>query len=73
MKSLNLDVIVSPEVGLLILFVGTILLFYGYIQGKKEFDYDKFPIVKPVLKELVGFFMIIFGFIQILPFILNYI
>ena len=73
MRSLNLDIIVSPEVGFLILLFGTILSVYGSIQGKKKFDYDKFPVVNPVFKELVGYCLIIFGFIQILPFVFNYI
>jgi len=73
MKSLNLDVIVSPEVGLIILIVGIVLLIYGYKQGKKQFDLDNFPIIKPVFKELLGLCLIIFGIIQILPFIINYI
>ena len=72
MKSLNLDVIVPPEVGLIILITGIILLIYGYKQGKKQFDFDKFPIIKPVFKELIGICLIIFGIVQVLPFIFNY-
>lgn len=72
MKSLNLDIIVSPEVGLIILITGFFLLIYGYKQGKKQFDFDKFPIIKPVLKELTGICLIIFGIIQMLPSIFNY-
>ena len=70
-KSLNMDIIVSPEVGAIIILSGIILLVYGYKQGKKEFDFDKFPLIKPVLKELIGVFLIIFGFIQILPSIIG--
>ena len=70
-KSLNMDIIVSPEVGAIIILSGIILLVYGYKQGKKEFDFDKIPLIKPVLKELIGVFLIIFGFIQILPIIIG--
>ena len=69
-KTLNMDIIVSPEVGAIIILSGIILVIYGYKQGKKEFDIDKYPLIKPVLKELIGAFLIIFGAIQILPIIL---
>ncbi len=67
MKSLNLDIIVSPEIGIFILLLGITLIIYGYKQGKKEYEIGKFPIIKPALKELIGVFLIIFGFIQIIP------
>ena len=50
-KSLNIDAIVSPEIVLLILVLGFFLVFFGYIQSKKEYGFDDAPIVKPALKE----------------------
>ena len=70
-KTLNMDIIVSPELGAIIILVGMILVVYGYKQGKKEFDIDKIPLIRPVLKELIGAFLIIFGFIQIIPVIIS--
>ncbi len=67
MKSLNLDVMVSPEVGLIVFLSGLILVIYGHKQGKKEFDIENLPIIKPALKELIGVFLMIFGFIQVIP------
>jgi hypothetical protein len=71
MKSLNLDVMVSPEVGSIVFVSGLILVIYGYKQGKKEFDIDSLPFIKPALKELIGVFLMIFGFIQVLPLLLK--
>jgi len=71
MKSLNLDVMVSPEVGSIVFVSGLILVIYGYKQGKKEFDMDNLPFIKPALKELIGVFLMIFGFIQVLPLLLK--
>ena len=45
--------------------------FSQYME--QVFVYHTFPIVNPVFKELVGYCLIIFGFIQILPFVFNYI
>ena len=70
-KTLNMDIIVSPEVGAIIILAGMILVVYGYKQAKKEFDIDKIPLISPGLKELVGAFLIIFGFIQIIPVIMS--
>ena len=68
MKSLNLDVMVSPEVGLIVFAIGFILVLYGYKQSKKDFDIDNFPFIKPALKEILGAFLMLFGFVQIIPF-----
>ena len=68
-KSLNLDVLVSPEIGLTIFIFGTILIIYGYKQSKKEFDIDKLPIINPRTKIIFGAFFMLFGFVQLLPFL----
>ena len=70
-KSLNLDVIVSPEIGLIIFILGFILVFYGHRQGKKKYEFDNLPIIKPAVKEILGIFFLIVGFIQLLPFFGN--
>ena len=70
-KSLNIDAIVSPEIGLVILVLGFFLVILGYIQSKKEYGFDDRPIIKPALKEIFGVFCLILGFIQILPYFGN--
>ena len=66
-KSLNLDALVSPEIGFCILIFGLVLVVYGYKQTKKEFDIEKLPIVKPTTKIIFGAFLMLFGFVQVLP------
>ena len=68
MKSLNIDVVMSWEYGLIILLIGLLLIIFGVIQGKKKNeDFTKIPFVKPTTKLLFGTFITIFGFIQLLP------
>ena len=40
-KSLNLDILVSPEIGSGIFLFGLTLILYGYRQSKKDFDLDR--------------------------------
>tara|TARA_B110000971_G_scaffold128311_1_gene131301 strand:+ start:19 stop:231 length:213 start_codon:yes stop_codon:yes gene_type:complete len=67
MKSLNIDIILPWEFGIISLVLGLILIVIGSKQSKKEFDLDKMPITKPTTKILFGSFLCIFGFIQLLP------
>ena len=68
MKSLRIDVVMSWEYGLIILLIGISLIIFGVIQGKKKNnDFTKIPLIRPTTKLLFGTFMIIFGFIQLLP------
>ena len=67
MKSLNIDIIFPWEFGIIFLVLGLLLIVIGSKQSKKEFDIDKMPITKPTSKILFGSFLIIFGFIQLLP------
>ena len=69
MKSLNIDVILPWEVGLIIVFLGIILIFIGLKQDKKKAfdDLDKIPLTKPTTKILFGSFFCVFGLIQLLP------
>ena len=67
MKSLNIDAIVPWEVGLVIIFFGFVLLLMGIRQGKKEFDIEKIPFVKPTTKIVIGSAIIFVGFIQLFP------
>ena len=66
-KSLNLDILVSPEIGLAILIFGIILIIYGYRQSKKEFDIDNLPFINPITKVIFGSFFVLFGIVQLLP------
>ena len=70
MKSLNIDVVMSWEYGLIIILIGLSLIIVGVIQGKKQNeDFTKIPFIKPTTKLVFGTFITIFGFIQLLPLI----
>lgn len=68
MKSLNIDVILPWEVGLVLVIIGTISITIGVKQSKKEIDdFNKIPLTKPTTKILLGSFLSLFGLIQMLP------
>ena len=60
-KSLNLDILVSPEIGSGIFLFGLTLILYGYRQSKKDFDLDSLPIINPRTKVIFGCFFVLFG------------
>ena len=69
-KSLQIDIIMSWEYGLIIFLIGISLIGYGVIQGKKKNeDFTKIPFIKPTTKLVFGTFITIFGLIQLLPLI----
>ena len=69
-KSLQIDVVMSWEYGLVILLIGISLIIFGVIQGKKQNeDFTRIPFIKPTTKLVFGTFITIFGFIQLLPLI----
>jgi len=73
MKSLNIDVILPWEVGLVLVVIGTISIVIGVKQGKKELDdLNKIPLIKPTTKLLLGSFLSLFGLIQMLPLLGNF-
>ena len=42
MKSLRIDIVMSWEYGLIIFLIGTLLIIFGIIQGKKKNnDFDR--------------------------------
>ena len=68
MKSLNMDVILPWEIGLIIVFFSLMLIFIGVRQGRnKNDDFDNLPLIKPTTKILFGTAFLIFGMIQLLP------
>ena len=69
MKSLNIDVILPWEIGLVIVIVGIILIIIGTKQSKKKpyDDLDNLPLTKAATKIFFGSVSIIFGSIQLLP------
>ena len=68
MKSLNIDVILPWEIGLIIVFFSLMLIFIGVRQGRnKNDDFDNIPLIKPTTKILFGTAFVIFGMIQLLP------
>ena len=68
MKSLNMDVILPWEIGLIIVFFSLMLIFMGVRQGRnKNDDFDNIPLIKPTTKIFFGTAFLIFGLIQLLP------
>ena len=68
MKSLNIDVILPWEIGLIIVFFSLMLIFMGVRQGRnKNDDFDNIALIKPTTKILFGTAFLIFGLIQLLP------
>ena len=69
-KSLNIDIIVPWEVGLIIVVISLTLIFLGNKQSKKiQDDFDKTPLINPITKIFFGTVGLIFGLIQLLPLI----
>ena len=67
MKSLNIDIIVPWEYGLVIVILSLIIIFFGVRQSKKEVDdFDRVLLVKPTTKIFFGAVFCLFGFIQML-------
>lgn len=67
MKSLNIDIILPWEVGLMLVIIGSISIIMGVKQSKKDIDdFDKIPLTKPTTKILLGSFLCLFGAIQML-------
>ena len=68
MKSLNMDVILPWEIGLIIVFFSLMLIFMGVRQGRnKNDDFDNIPLTKPTTKIVFGTAFLICGLIQLLP------
>ena len=68
MKSFNIDIIFSWEIGLIIVISGFILIAIGIRQSKKkQDDIDNIPIIKATTKIFFGSAFLIFGLIQLLP------
>ena len=67
-KSLNIDIMMSWEYGLIIVVLGIFAVILGIRQSKKAYDdLDKLPFTKPTTKTLFGSAAIIFGSIQLIP------
>ena len=67
MKSLKIDVVMPWELGLCLILIGILLIFFGVRQSKKEFDLNKMPFTRPTTKIILGTFLLIIGGVQILP------
>jgi len=67
MKKIGIDIIFPWEVGLVLIFIGLIVIIIGIKQSKKEInDFDKLIFVKPTTKIFFGGVVTIFGGIQML-------
>ena len=67
-KSLNIDVILPWEYGLVIVALSILVILYGIRQSKKkQDDIDNIPLIKPTTKIFFGSAFLIFGMIQLLP------
>ena len=55
MKSLNIDIILPWEFGLVIIIISLIIIIIGVKQSKKEVVYfDKMPLINPTTKIFFG-------------------
>lgn len=67
-KSLGIDIMFPWEIGLVIIFLGVILVYIGYKQGKnKDIDIDNLPLTRPTTKLFTGTILIVFGAVQLFP------
>ena len=67
-KGLEIGIFVPWEIGIIIIFIGILLIYIGNRQSKKtDIDLDKLPFVKPTTKIVFGGAMILIGFIQLFP------
>ena len=67
-KSLNIDVILPWEFGLVIVALSILVILYGIRQSKKkQDDIDNIPLINPTTKIFFGSAFLIFGMIQLLP------
>ena len=70
MKGLRVNAIMPWEFGLLLIFIGMILIFLGIRQGrKKDIDLNNLPLTKPTTKIIFGSSFILIGMIQLFPLI----
>ena len=68
MKSLNIDVILPWELGLIVVLMSIVLIFFGVRQEKiKHDDFDNIPLTTGTTKIFFGSAFLIFGLIQLLP------
>ena len=68
MKGLRVNAIMPWEFGLLLIFIGMILIFLGIRQGrKKDIDLNNLPFTKPATKIIFGSSFILIGMIQLFP------
>ena len=67
MKKIGIDIIFPWEVGLVLIFIGLIVIIIGIKQSKKEInDFDKIPLFKATTKIFFGAVLVIFGSIQLI-------
>ena len=65
MKSLNIDVILPWEIGLTVVLISIVLIFFGIRQEKiKNDDFDNIPLTKGTTKIFFGSAFLIFGLIN---------
>ena len=67
-KGLNVNAIMPWEVGLLLILIGIILIYFGIRQGKKkDIDLNNLPFTKSTTKIIFGSSFILIGFVQLSP------
>ena len=67
-KSLNIDIILPWEAGLIIIILSLALIIFGIRQSKKvQQDFDDIPMIKATTKIFFGSVALIFGLIQTIP------
>ena len=67
-KGLKIPAILPWEIGVLMIIIGIVLIYFGNRQSKKmDIDLNKLPFLKPTTKIIFGSCFVLIGAIQLLP------
>ena len=71
-KGLKIPAILPWEIGVLMIIIGIVLIYFGNRQSKQmDIDLNKLPFLKPTTKIIFGSCSILIGAIQLLPLLMN--
>ena len=71
-KGLKIPAILPWEIGVLMIIIGIVLIYFGNRQSKQtDIDLNKLPFLKPTTKIIFGSCFILIGAIQLLPLLMN--
>ena len=71
-KGLKIPAILPWEIGVLMIIIGIVLIYFGNRQSKQmDIDLNKLPFLKPTTKIIFGSCFVLIGAIQLLPLLMN--